>query len=355
MSDKLAWGLLAAGGIAGKLVEAIDRSESSRVVAVGSRSQEVADRFGEQYGIPRRYGNYQALIADEEVNVVYISTPHPMHGEWAIKAADAGKHLLCEKPLTINHAEAVEVVEAARRNDVFLMEAFAYRAHPHTQRLIELVKDGAIGRLRLIHISFGFDERLSTLPRLTEHTLGGGGIMDIGCYCTSMSRLLAGAALGEPFVEPLRVEGCGYIDPVDRVDHYAAACLEFPDGIVGALACGVRLAQENVVRAYGREGVIVVPRPLWLPPYPEAGVQTISLERYGEDPVEIPVEAKAGLFTLQVDDVAAHIEDRQSPAMGWDDTLGNMRTLDRWREAIGLRYDWEEPTASAPPAVTRRG
>jgi predicted dehydrogenase len=275
-----------------------------------------------------------------------------MHAEWAIKAAEAGKHILCEKPLTINHAEAAQVIEAARRNDVFLMEAFAYRAHPYTHRLVELVRTGAIGRLGLIQITFSFDEALSTLPRLTDHALGGGGILDIGCYCTSMSRLLAGAALGRPFAEPVEVNGCGYVDRGDRVDHYAAATLQFEEGIVAQLACGVRLAQENAVRVYGREGSITVREPLWVPPYPEAGSRTLILRRRDDPhPTEIAVEAPAGLFTFQVDEVAARVHERQSPAMSWEDSLGNMRTLDRWRDAIGLRYDWEGPPARHAAAV----
>lgn len=345
MSENLAWGLLAAGAIAGKVSKAIELSSTGHVLAVGSRSQQTADEFAHAYGVPRAYGTYEALLADEDVDVVYVSTPHPMHAEWAIKAAEAGKHILCEKPLTTNYAEAAQVIDAARRNDVFLMEAFAYRVHPYTHRLVELVRSGAIGRLGLIQITFSFDEALSTLRRLTEHALGGGGILDIGCYGTSMSRLLAGAALGLPFAEPVEVNGSGHIDPSDRVDHYAAATLKFEGGIVAQLACGVRLAQENAVRVYGRDGSITVSQPLWVPPYPEAGSRTLTLRRRDDPaPTEIAVEASGGLFASQIDEVAARVRERQSPAISWDDTLGNMRTLDRWRESIGLRYDWEMPS-----------
>jgi predicted dehydrogenase len=342
MTTRLRWGLLAAGTHAAKIARAIKQSTSGELLAVGSRSQDAADRFGDAHGLPRRYGSYEALLNDEDVEVVYISTPHPMHAEWAIKAAEAGKHILCEKPLTLNEAEAVAVVEAARRHDVFLMEAFAYRVHPLTYKLVELIRSGAIGRVCLIHITFSFDETMSTQPRLTEHSLGGGGILDVGCYCTSMARLLAGVALGGHVAEPLELSGAGYVDPEDRVDHYAAATLQFPDGIVAQLSTGVRLNQENVVRVYGRSGSLSISEPLWLPPYPEAETRTIFHQAGPAGaPTPIAVHADQGLFTLQAEAVARHVEDREVPEMSLEDTLGNMRTLDQWRQAIGMRYDVE--------------
>jgi len=326
-----------------KIAASIAESSTGVVLAVGSRTQEAADRFGETYGVPRRYGSYEALLDDGDVDVVYISTPHPMHAEWAIKAAEAGKHILCEKPLTLNEREAVAVVEAARRNDVFLMEAFAYRVHPHTRRLVELVHDGAIGRVCLIDITFSFDESMSTQPRLTDHALGGGGILDVGCYCTSMARLLAGAALGEDVVEPLEVWGAGFVDQEDRVDHYAVATLEFPEGLVAQLSTGVRLDQENAIRVYGRKGSLTVTEPLWLPPYPQAGTRDIHFREgsVASAPSVVAVPADQGLFTLQAEAVARHLGDREVPEMRMDDSLGNMRTLDRWRDAVGMHYDAE--------------
>jgi len=348
MSATLRCGLLAAGMHAEKVARSIAESSSGSVLAVGSRSQEAADRFGRAHDVPRRYESYEALLDDDDVDVVYISTPHPMHAEWAIKAAEAGKHVLCEKPLTLNEVEAIAVVAAARRHDVFLMEAFAYRVHPHTRRLVELVRSGAVGRVCLIEVTFSFDtssfeETMSTLPRLTDHALGGGGILDVGCYCMSMARMLAGAALGERVVEPLAVCGAGYVDSEDRVDHYAVATLEFPQGIVAQLSTGVRLDQEDSIRVYGQEGDLLVSQPLWLPPYP-SGAETRDIvlrAGAGTEPTTISVRAEQGLFTLQADAVARHLGDREVPEMRWDDSLGNMRALDRWREAVGMRYEME--------------
>src|SRR5688500_17337334 len=133
METKLRWGLLASGRIANAFAKGVLASRTGKLVAVGSRSQEKADEFAAQYDIPNCHGSYEALLADPEVDAVYISTPHPGHAEWAIKAAEAGNHILCVKPITMNAGEAMAVVEAARQNDVFLMEAFMYRCHPQTE------------------------------------------------------------------------------------------------------------------------------------------------------------------------------------------------------------------------------
>lgn len=345
MNDTLAWGVLATGKIAGTFAKAVAVSKTGRLVAVGSRTQASADRFGDEYNVPRRYGSYEALLADAEVQAVYISTPHPMHMEWAIKAAEAGKHILCEKPITMNHAEALAVVEAAKRNDVFLMEAFMYRCHPQTARLVELIRDGVIGEVRVIQATFSFGGDFALESRILSPTLGGGGILDVGCYCMSMARLIAGVATGQPFAEPTEVTGVGHIGAASRVDEWALASLKFPGGVLATLSTGVQLWQENIVRIYGSAGSIFVPLP-WGPAR-EGGTSRIMVHRQGEkEPQEVIVEADRPLFTIEADTVAANIERRQapSPAMTWDDTLGNMKALDRWCGSIGLTYGAEAAT-----------
>jgi len=358
MAGKLQWGIIGTGGIAHAFAEGLARSKTGTLVAVGSRRQESADKFGDEFQLPKRYGSYEALLADSEVEAVYISTPHPMHAEWAIKSAEAGKHILCEKPLALNHAEAMVVVEAARENDVFLMEAFMYRCHPQTARLVELVRSGVIGKVGVIQATFSFRAHFDPEGRLFKHALGGGGILDVGCYCTSMARLIAGAATGRDFAEPLEVKGVGHIGE-SRVDDYAIASLRFPGNILAQLATGVHLSQENGARIFGAEGSIFVPSP-WIPGR-EPQPTTIIVHRSGKAPEEVVVESDRPLYTIEADTVAEHINQRQAspPAMTWDDTLGNMRALDAWRAAIGLVYDMEKPeagsltTAGRPLAVRR--
>ncbi len=358
MSDRIQWGLLAAGNIARAFADGVMHSKRGALLAVGSRSREKADTFGKQFGIPRCYGSYEALLADPDIDAVYISTPHPMHAEWAIKTAEAGKHILCEKPMTLNHAEAMAVIEAVQRHDVFFMEAFMYRCHPQTARLVELVREGAIGEIGSIRATFGFRTRFNAESRLWSNDLGGGGILDVGCYPVSMSRLVAGAALGQELAEPLEVTGTAVLHPESGADSIATASLKFPGGILAQLSTSVGLNQDNKVILFGSEGVITVLSP-WVPPR-EGGTTIIRVERHGEEPRDEAIETDQWLYGMEADRVAAHIAQRQapSPAMTHADSLGNMQVLDRWRAAVGLTYDREKPqrlttTVANRPLVKR--
>ena len=351
MVEHLAWGILGTGTIAGIFAEGLAESRTGKLVAVGSRTLTGADAFGERWHIPHRHGSYEELLADEEVQIVYISTPHPLHAEWAIKAAEAGKHILCEKPLALNHAEAMAVIEAARRNDVFLMEAFMYRCHAQTTYLTELIRSGTLGDVRMIEATFSFATTFDPDDRLLNNALGGGGILDVGGYCVSMARLIAGAATGKPFVDPVQVSGAAHIGPISRVDEYAVATLTFPGDIIAQLFCGVQLCAEDSVRIYGTKGSIVVSAP-WLPV--RNGVNSpMLLNRYGQKEQEVTVANTQNLYANEADTVASYIAQRQTPYMSWDDTLGNMQTLDRWRAAIGLVYDAERPNAQVPTVHKR--
>jgi predicted dehydrogenase len=178
--SRLAWGIMGTGNIARKFAEAVKTSSTGVLVAVGSRAQATAETFGDSFGIPKRYDSYAAVLADPAVQAVYISMPNQLHAEWAIKAAEAGKHILCEKPLALNHAEAMAIVEAAQTHKVFLMEAFMYRCHPLMAKLSELLKAKVIGELRIIQANFCFNmgEKFDNI-RL-QNDCGGGGIMDLG-------------------------------------------------------------------------------------------------------------------------------------------------------------------------------
>lgn len=349
MNQTIAWGIIGTGNIAKTFAKGVAASQTGTLVGVGSRTPESAAKFGDEFNVPHRHGSYEALLADPAVEVVYISTPHPMHAEWAIKAAAAGKHILCEKPLTMNYAEAMAVIEAAQRNDVFLMEAFMYRCHPQTAKLVELIRDGAIGAVRVIQATFSFHGGFNPESRLLNPALGGGGILDVGCYCASMARLLAGAATGQPFADPIEVKATGHIGPISGVDEYTVAALKFPGDIVAELATGVQVNQESVVRIFGSEGNIVVPSPWFCGPT-DGAIKIIVKRNDEKAPREEIVETDAGLYALEADTVAAHLAQRQapSPAMSWDDSLGNMKTLDAWRVSIGLLYADEKTGANVP-------
>ena len=249
MKPVLNWGILATGRIAGIFATGVARSTSGRLAAVGSRGIDSARRFASEFGVPRAHGSYEELLADPEVQAVYIATPHPQHVEWVIRAAEAGKHVLCEKPIGLNRAEAMVAAAACRAHNVLLMEAFMYRCHPQTAKIVELVSSGALGKVGLIQATFGFNAGFNPTSRLWSNSLGGGGILDVGCYPVSMSRLIAGAASGQPFADPVSVTGAGQLHPETGVDVQAAATLKFASGLIAQVATSIGLSQDNSLLA----------------------------------------------------------------------------------------------------------
>lgn len=333
-SQPLRWGILATGRIAGDFARGVRSSKHGVLAAVGSRSQDSADAFAAEHEIPHAHASYEALLADDTVDAVYVATPHPWHPRWAIRTAEAGKHVLTEKPAGINHAQTMAMIEAAIANDVFFMEAFMYRCHPQIERLTSLVREGAIGDVKLVQATFGFGSGGPRNPdhRIYSNAMGGGGILDVGCYATSMARLIAGAATGEPgSIDPTEVSGAGLVGPTE-VDEYTAATLRFPNDVIAQVVTSIWHPCDNVVRIFGTRGSILVPTP-WVP----KGNTEIHVTTGGETQV-VTVECDQDLYALEADAVAEHLADRQTPQVSWADSLGNMRTLDLWREAIGLEY-----------------
>jgi predicted dehydrogenase/aryl-alcohol dehydrogenase-like predicted oxidoreductase len=349
MSDKIRWGILSTGAIAQTFARGLQASETGQLVAVGSRSAESANKFGEQFAIAsaHRHTSYEALLADKDVQAVYIAPPHPYHAEWTIKAIEAGKHVLCEKPFALNQSEAMAMIEAAQRQGVFLMEAFMYRCHPQTAKLLELLRAKAIGEVRVIQATFSFQAGFNPNSRIFNNALAGGGIMDVGCYPVSMARLIAGT-------EPVQVTGTAHLGQTG-VDEWAIASLKFPGGILAQLATGVALNQENVVRIFGSDGRITLPNP-WVSNRQAAEPGKIIVQTKAGTQ-EIVVEAKWTSFTYEADAVGRAIlagkQEGPTPAMTWADTLGNIQTLDQWRAAVGLTYEAEKP-ANYTHTVTRR-
>jgi predicted dehydrogenase len=329
--SQLRWGILGAGKFAGRFAEGIIASTTGTLAAIGSRTQENTDKFGDEYNVPKRYASYQALLDDPDIDVVHISLPNHMHAEWTIKCARAGKHILCEKPFTVNHPEAVATLEEVKKYPVFFMEAFMYRCHPQTAKLKQLLDEKTIGEVRLIQINFCYNMGAQYENIRMRADVAGGGIMDVGCYTASMARLVAGA-------EPTEVHGAAHIGPVSKVDEQAVACLKFPNGAVANLACATQVGTDNETRIWGSEGSLRVPNP-W---FPNEGQNKILLTK-GNETTEILVEGGLPLYAIETDTVARYIADRQapSPCMTWDDTLGNMKTLDAWRYSIGLRFEGE--------------
>jgi predicted dehydrogenase len=335
--EPVRWGILGTGKIARLLARALAGSQTGRLIAVGSRDAGRAGAFATEFGAPHAFGNYADVVAGADVDLVYVALPHPMHREWAVRAAEAGKHLLCEKPMAVTRAEAERIVEAARSHDVFLLEAFAYRSHPQTQRLIELIRGGAIGKVRMIDAVFGYDAGPQPQNYLLDHALAGGGVLDVGCYTTSMAHLIAGAATGRAFGRAVAVAGAGQIGPTG-VDLSAAATLTFEGGIVARVACSIQADLESSVRIYGSEGRLTVPSP-WLPG--RIGSEaSIVVERRGAGTEVLSIPLDDDVYAVEAEAVNGMVRkgERSPSVMTWEDSLENMRTLDRWREDMGLRF-----------------
>ncbi len=341
MAKALNWGIIGTGRIANKFAAALNVSADAKLTAVGSRKHATTEDFGQKFGVPCRHGSYEELIDNPEVEAVYIAIPHPFHAQWSLRCAAAGKHQICEKPLAMNHAEAMAMVEAAHRNNVYLSEGFAYRCTPMTTRLVQLIRDGAIGEVKRIISSYSFKLGPKPARRLVEPELGGGAILDVGCYPISMVRLLAGVAMGQKFADPVDLEGMARMGPTG-VDFHATAILRFDGGIIAQVSTGLDANDGIQLEIFGDEGSLSINTP-W------HAQGSILLRRTGEEPEEIVIERGKTLFAYEIEEASRHLKHGQTPAMSWADSLGNMRTLDRWRNAVNFSYPCEKPNSGTWP------
>jgi xylose dehydrogenase (NAD/NADP) len=308
------WGLLSTAAINDAILRGAAESAAIEVIAVASRGEERARTYAREHGLERSYGSYEALLADPDVEAVYISLPNRLHVEWTLGALDAGKHVLVEKPFS-RHADQVE--EAFDRADVaglVLSEGFMWRHHPQTSRLTKLIASGAIGQVRAVRTAFAFDlavERGTGDARF-DPALDGGALMDVGCYCISGLRLVGG--------EPARARGEQTVGP-SGVDFLFAAALAFPDGVLGHFDCAFVGPRRAAMEVVGDDAVIFVPEP-FTPTTPG-----IELRRPGAEPEAIPVEP-ANAFRLELENVSAAIRGESPLLLGRDDALGQARTIE---------------------------
>ena len=305
------WGILSTARIAQRIIDGARLSESARIMAVGSRDLARARAFADQHGIERAHGSYEELLADPEVDAVYIPLPNSLHVEWSVKALEAGKHVLCEKPLSRDPAQVELAFDTAERTERVLMEAFMWRFHPQTDEIVRLVRSGAVGSLRHVRAAFGFAELAPGNVRL-QTALDGGALMDVGCYCVSALRLLCG--------EPERVSG-EQVSGGDGVDIRFVAALRFPGDVLGTFDCGMDVARRAWLEIVGSEATINVPMPWQTWPGPE-----ILITR--EDDVERIVPLAVDPYAAELDDMAAAIAGERAPRLGRADALGQARTID---------------------------
>lgn len=313
---KLNWGILGTGAIAGTFAKGMKACNNGNLVAVGSRVLDRARMLTDDHG-GKPYGSYDDMLGDPTVEAVYIALPHHMHMEYTIKCAQAGKHILCEKPFTLNALEAERALKAVREADVFFMEAWMYRSHPQTLKVMALIRDGAIGEPKVIHAEFGYAAGRDWEHFKADAAVGGGALLDVGSYCVSFCRLVADA-------EPTRCEySCSFVRGYDGL---GVGIVEFPGELRASFATGIHADLANSATVFGETGRIHLPSP-WFCGGP------ILLD---DEP--IPFESVPDLWGNQAGVVARHLADRQAPTMTWADSLGNMRTLDALRASAGLAF-----------------
>lgn len=319
--NKIRWGVLSTAKIAReKVIPATQESETGVVTAIASRDLARAKTLATQLGVDKTFGSYDELLADADVDAVYIPLPNHLHVPWSLHAIAAGKHVLCEKPIGLSVAEAEQLAEAAAAHPrLKVMEAFMYRFHPQWQTACRLVREGRIGELRTIHSVFSYS-KIDPQNYRNRIDMGGGGLMDIGCYPISLSRFIFGA-------EPTRVVGQIECDPTTGVDRLASALLEFTAG-TSTFTCATQLVPYQRVNIFGTSGRIEIEIPFNAPPDRPCRMWLHSGEADTDETEEINLEV-CNQYTLQADAFGhAILEDRPVPTP-LADAIANMQVIER--------------------------
>jgi len=312
-------GILSTAHINRLVIPGAHSSDKVELVAVASRERSRAEEYARKWNIERAYGSYEALLDDPDVDAVYISLPNTLHCEWSIRAVEAGKHVLCEKPLSRHPADVEEAFDAAERAHRLLTEAFMYRHNPQTARVVELIREGAIGELRLVRSAFSYSLYDAENIRLRTD-VEGGSLMDVGCYCVSGSRLLAG--------EPETVNGQAYVGPTGT-DWVFTGAMTFPGDVLAQFDCGTCLPERDELEAVGSEGSLFLDDP-W-----HCRTPVIELRRDGEvERVELsPVDS----YRLELENLTDAIRGEAPLLLGRDDAVGQARTLEALHRAAQSR------------------
>jgi predicted dehydrogenase len=303
----LRWGILSTANISGALLQ----SGHGEFVAVASRSAERAQAFARERGITRAHGSYEGLLADPEVDAVYVPLPNSMHAEWSIRALEAGKHVLCEKPMSRHPDDVERAFDVAEREGLVLMEAFMWRHHPQLERARELIAEGTLGALKVIRAAFSFTGRSAGDIRL-QHALEGGGLMDVGCYCISGCRAVAGT-------DPERVYGEQVLGG-DGVDVAFAATLRFPGDVLATFDCGMSYAARDELEAVGDDGSLFLDDP-W------HGREAVIEVRRPDRSTERVEVGRANSYALELRNFEAAVRGEAPPLLGRDDAVAQARVI----------------------------
>tara|TARA_Y100000590_G_scaffold275359_1_gene309153 strand:+ start:17243 stop:19249 length:2007 start_codon:yes stop_codon:yes gene_type:complete len=336
------WGILGTGMIARALAVSIRDSEGCNLKAVASREIEKAERFSDKYNCLPVEG-YKNLLEDDELDAIYVATPHDSHFDLALASLKAKKSVLCEKPMTINSTEAMVLIDTARNNEVLLMEAFMYRTHPQTDKVRELVKKEFKKSPLTIEASFGFSADVPKEHRLVNPDLGGGSIMDIGCYPMSMSRMIVGTQEEKLFSNPISIKAKGELSE-RGIDLNASAELDFENGSKALISSAINKTLKNTVLISNDDKSILIEEP-WQCGEQVGRKSKIIFKSKGFDDQVIDFKENKGVFTFEVDHFANLIRQKktESKKVSHADSHGNMIWLDAWRKKIGVYYAADNP------------
>ena len=327
MSEPIRWGIISTGTIAQKFAEGLTVVADAELVAVGSRTQESADRFGDRFGVPHRHATYEALANDPDVDVVYVGTPHSLHHEDTLLCLRAGKPVLCEKPFAINEQQAREMVAEARERGLFLMEAMWNRYNPVVLEAQRLLDEGAIGAPRMLVADLGLGAPFEPENRLFDIELGGGALLDLGVYPVAMAYLVFG--------RPSRIATLAHLGSTG-VDERAGIVFGYDDGRIAVLNTSLMEKTPSDAVFFGAEGSLRLHGPLYCP-------TAITLARDGEKERRIEPTVEGNVYNYEAVEVIRCLRagELESPAMTLDESLSIMRTLDAIRSEWGLRYPGE--------------
>jgi len=324
--NKTRWGILGTGNIAGQFARELGTLNSAKLVAVGSRSLEKARAFGQKFEVPRCHGSYEEAANDSEVDIVYIATPHSLHRDNTIMCLQAGKAVLCEKPLAINEKQARQSIDVARRKNLFLMEAMWMRFLPPMVQLRKMLADGVIGKVKAVSADLGFDMERNPASRLFDPSLGGGCLLDVGIYPISLATMILGT--------PVDVSGEACIGPTG-VDEQEAIAMSFEGGGLASLFAAIRTLTCQQAKIFGTEGSIHILSHWW-----KGGPMSITAgERKWE--MNVPIEGMGYQYEAEEANRCMQSGKVQSDVMPWEESLTVLRAMDKLRESWGLRYPME--------------
>jgi predicted dehydrogenase len=327
----LRWGVLGAGRIAQQFVTELQTTGSGTISGVASRDLSRAEKLAGAAPGAEAFDSYAALLEDARIDAVYIATIHPQHAELIMAAASAGKHILCEKPLTTNGQAAQAACDAAAAAGVALVEAMMYRFQPQTEALRRMLQSGAIGTPLHVSVSCAFAAPFDPGERLFDRGLGGGGILDVGCYSMSFARMVAGWVLQDDAAEPAELHGGGHLAE-SEVDDWAVASLLFAGGFTAQVRTGTRLGEAQDAVIYGSEGYVYIANP-WTPGK-DGSAPEFVVSRVGHDEPEVVRCAARPLFGAEAAALAEAVETGAAGSMTPRDSVATMRSLDRWRAAV---------------------